>query len=536
MKRRLALLLAAALLMMSGCAALPEPDDLHELEDERENYQPIPQPESEAPEEEAPVYPEAFALPYHPNQTLDPVSCGEGVQETVASLLYEPLFTLDGTFQPQAVLCESLEWDEAGLICTLTLREGVTFSDGSSLTARDVAETLQRARESERYAYRLRGVAAVAANRAGQVVITLTAPNRGLASLLDVPVVKWSTAGDPVPSGTGPYRLVSESGGAFLQAREDWWRQKRVPVETVKLVPAKDQETAAYLFSARRVELLPVDPAGDASLTQGKAQSASRPTAVMQFIGFNAAEGRLFADAGLRSIFSRGIDRKTLVHAKLVDLALEAQFPVSPLSPLYPKDLERPYDKDAVTESLRQAGQDTGTLRELTLLVCEGNAFRSASARFIAGELSLLDWDIHVAELPWEEYLAALEAGEFDLYFGEVRLTADWDLTDLAGTEGALNYGGCASEAMDQLLLDFAGAPDRAASARRLLTALQASAPIAPVCFKNYAVLTHPGVVEGLDPAPGNIFHGMENWTIHLKEPGPEPETAPEDETSEAAS
>ena len=73
MKRRLALLLAAALLMMSGCAALPEPDDLHELEDERENYQPIPQPESEAPEE-APVYPEAFALPYHPNQTLDPVS------------------------------------------------------------------------------------------------------------------------------------------------------------------------------------------------------------------------------------------------------------------------------------------------------------------------------------------------------------------------------------------------------------------------------------------------------------------------------
>ena len=44
MKRRLALLLAAALLLLSGCAALPEPDDLHELEDERENYQPIPQP------------------------------------------------------------------------------------------------------------------------------------------------------------------------------------------------------------------------------------------------------------------------------------------------------------------------------------------------------------------------------------------------------------------------------------------------------------------------------------------------------------
>lgn len=536
MKRRLAMLLAAVLLL-GGCASLPEPEELQELEAEREIRQPILPEKSEAPEAAEPEYPAAFSLPWQPNQTLDPILCGEGFQETAASLLYEPLFTLNGSFQPEGVLCESLEWDEAGLVCTLTLREGVTFSDGSPLTARDVEETLQRARESERYAYRLRNVTGVAANRAGKVVITLAAPNRGLAALLNIPIVKRTTAGEPVPEGTGPYRLVSEGGSAFLQAREDWWQQKRVPVETIPLVPAKDQETALYLFTSRRVELLPVDPTADPSLTSGKAQSTGQPTSVMQFIGFNAAEGRLFADPKLRTIFSQGIDRETLAHAKLVDLALAAQFPVSPLSPLYPRELEKTYSEESVQQELESAGQNTGETRALTLLVCSGNAFRSASARFIAENLSLLDWEIQVTELPWEAYLAALEAGEFDLYFGEVRLTADWDLTDLVGTEGALNYGGYANEATDQLLLEFAGAEDRASSTRRLLSDLQANAPIAPVCFKNYAVLTHSGVVEGLSPAPGNIFRGMENWTIHLKESPPEePEAeSPEEESSEAA-
>ena len=177
-------------------------------------------------------------------------------------------------------------------------------------------------------------------------------------------------------------------------------------------VDAKDRDTALYLFSARRVELLPVDPTEDPSLVTGKAQSTSQPTSVLQFIGFNTAEGRLFSSAALRAAFSRGIDRETLVHAQLVQLALAAQFPVSPLSPLYPDSLETAYSEEAVLEALKEAGQDTGEERELTLLVSAGDAFRAASARFIADHLSLLDWKIRVTALPWEEYLAALEAGD----------------------------------------------------------------------------------------------------------------------------
>ena len=47
---------------------------------------------------------------------------------------------------------------------------------------------------------------------------------------------------------------------------------------------------------------------------------------------------------------------------------------------------------------------------------------------------------------------AALAAGKFDLYYGEVKLTADWDLRSLLATGGALNYGGYSDAALDSLL------------------------------------------------------------------------------------
>lgn len=511
--RRLALLLAA-LLLLSGCAALAEPE---EPEEDWSSYQQLlPEEPEEKPEETAPEYPAAFSLPYHRDQTLDPVSCSEGVQETAAALLYEPLFRLDRQFQPEPVLCESWEWDETGLVCTLTLREGVTFSDGSALTARDVAETLLRAMESERYAYRLRNMADVTVNRAGQVIITLTAPNQGLPALLDIPIIKRTTADNLVPVGTGPYLLTRGDDGVCLQAREDWWQGKSLPLSTIPLVHAKDRDTARYLFSTRQVELLTVDPTDDPSLSTGQVSAVGQPTAVLQFIGFNTAEDRLFADASLRSLLSAGIDRKTLVHVQMPRLALAARFPISPLSPLYPADMEKAYSEEETLAVLRAAGQDTGEVRELTLLVSGNDGFRVSTARFIAEGLSLLDWRITVVELPWEDYLTALEEGEFDLYFGEVRLTADWDLSDLIGTEGALNYGGYASETTDILLQNFLAAENRTEAARRLCRFLQDTAPIAPICFKNNSILTHPDVVEGMTPAPSGVFYGLENWTVHI--------------------
>ena len=522
--RRLAVFLLAVLLL-SGCAAQPEPEP---EEDWNLYQQEQPQEPAEQPEQPETVYPAAFSLAYHRGQTLDPVTCAGGIQEDVAALLYEPLFRLDGAFQPEPVLCESWEWDASGTVCTLTVRAEAHFSDGSPLTAEDVAETLRRAMASERYGYRLRRVASVSASRAGQVVVVLTEPDRGLTALLDIPIVKRGTQDELVPTGSGPYRFASWEGEARLEADPDWWQGGALPAAVLPLVHAKDQDSARYLFSTRRVELLRVDPTEDLTAVAGQYVAAYQPTTLLQFIGFNTRQG-LFADAAARRAFSQAIPRETLAGAQMAGLAQAAQFPFSPLSPLYPADLERPYDREASAAALAALlpaagegaeGSEEAGGRTLSLLVNEEDAFRLTSARFIAGSLSVGGWTVEVRTLPWEAYLLALEAGDFDLYFGEVRLTANWDLTDLAGTGGALNYGGWTDPETDALLAAFAAGEDRTAGARALAARLMAEAPLAPVCFRSYTVLTHLGVVQGLSPSPSSPFGDLEDWTIRLRGAG----------------
>ena len=100
----------------------------------------------------------------------------------------------------------------------------------------------------------------------------------------------------------------------------------------------------------------------------------------------------------------------------------------------------------------------------------------------------------------------------------EVKLSADWDLSSLLGTGGALNYGGWADERTDQLLTSFAASTDRAAAASTLCSYLKAQAPILPVCFKSTSVLMQNNVLEGLTPTMAEPFYNLFSCTIHLRE------------------
>ena len=141
MKKHLVLLVCALLCagLLSGCWQV-EP-----LDEDTELLQP-----SDAPEEDAEqsLLPEQLALPYAPDRSLDPVTCPDGMQQVVASLLCEGMFRLGPDFEPQSWLCASYTVNEDFTSYTFLLREGVTFSDGSPLTAADVRATLDRARTS----------------------------------------------------------------------------------------------------------------------------------------------------------------------------------------------------------------------------------------------------------------------------------------------------------------------------------------------------------------------------------------------------
>lgn len=503
MKKRLLALCAVLLLLvpLTGCWQETETGD-----------EGLPQP-SEEPAESRVILPERFALPYMPDRPLDPVTCPDGMQQTVASLVYEGLFRLGPDLEPEPWLCESYTCEPDSRAYAFVLRSGVVFSDGSPLTAADVKASLDRARKSERYGSRLSAVRSVAV-RDGAVVVALSAANIALPALLDVPIVKAGTEKNGVPTGTGPYFFSQEDTGAYLVANQSWWQGEGQPVDRISLIEAADQDAMLYRFTSHDVQLITADLTGTSPISAtGSVSFQDAGTTILQYVGCNTAREAL-QDPAFRRALSLGVNRAHIVSAFLSGHGSAAQFPISPRSPLYPEELETRYSYDAFTTALAACGSDQ---QPLTLLVNQENSFKVSVAQYLAESFTAGGLPVTVRSLPWADYQAALAAGEFDLFYGEVRLTADWDLSALLATGGSLNYCGWADQRTDQLIAAFAAATDRAAAAGALCAHLRDQAPILPVCFKSTSVLTQADVLEGLSPTMAEPFYDLSACTIHLR-------------------
>ena len=76
--------------------------------------------------------------------TVDPAKINDYTEYMAGVNLYEALTTLDGSGAIQPLLAESWTASDDGLTWTFTLKEGVTFQDGSPLEAKDVVWSVNR--------------------------------------------------------------------------------------------------------------------------------------------------------------------------------------------------------------------------------------------------------------------------------------------------------------------------------------------------------------------------------------------------------
>jgi peptide/nickel transport system substrate-binding protein len=504
----LLLALATTLTLLTGCS-----DDPATRGDDLGNLTNIFQTEKKDPALTS------FSLAYQKTLSLDPITCSDGVPQTVGALLYEGLFELDPSFAPQPVLCDSYTYDPVTFTYTLNLRSGVQFSDGAALSASDVAATLKRAAASVRYAARLADMDSVSASGDQVVTLRLKSDNAMFAARLDIPIVKAGTETELVPVGTGPYRLDSDASA--LVPNTSWWRGGRLPINKIGLYSCSDEEAVAYAFHTHDIQLLTSDLTGTNSVgLSGNGNFTDAATTVLEYVGFNLSSS-LFADVNLRSALNCGVDRAGAVNAYLLSHGTAAQFPLSPASAYYPKDLETAYSTGTFESAMNAAGYCSGNARSATLLVNSENSFKVAIAQKIATDLSSHDLKISVESVDWETYQNRLKSGSFDLYLGEIRLTADWDLTPLLSTAGVLNYGHYSDENMNLLLLNLKAAKDETARAQAFsafCTYFAQQSPLLPICFKTTSVLLQSGAVtQAITPTAANPFYGLSDWQLHLK-------------------
>ncbi len=501
MKGRLLACLMAATLILAACSQAPAPTP---------DATPEPTP--------TPV-PVEFALPYYASASLHPILGESRTNLTLASLLYDGLFALDGQFRPQPRLCQSYTVSEDGLTWTFRLKPGIRFSDGTPLAAGHAAASLNLARTSPLYASRLAGVRSVRAVKDG-IEVALTSPDGALPSLLDVPIVLEREGTWPL--GTGRYALAGEGESLCLERQPA--ADPALP-ETIPLATVQGADNLVYAFGTKVISLVTTDLTGTDSLGySGGYEVWDCPTTAMVYLGFRTDTGPC-QDPVLRRAISMALDRESVVDALYSRHARAAALPVSPVSECYDPALaaQLAYAPKEATDLLEEAGYTLSDGRltrgrsqvKLTLAVNTDNTVRLATAEFLAGELGKLGLAVTVEKLSWEDYTKALQAGTFDLYLAEAILPASFDLATLLGPGGALNYGRWHSAETQTLMIAFQAARGEArkTAASALYTHLLQEAPIAPLCFKEQSVLTQWGQVSGLTPTRADPFYGN-GWSV----------------------
>lgn len=141
--------------------------------------------------------------------SFDPVAAKSHAELTVAGLVFDTLYRFgpDGVAIPHLAAALPV-FDEKHTTARIEIVKGVTFHDGSPVTARDVAASIERARLAQRYALAI--VTGVRAE-ADAVELSLAAPPADLPMLLALPQLSITKAGKPPgakPIGSGPFAVA----------------------------------------------------------------------------------------------------------------------------------------------------------------------------------------------------------------------------------------------------------------------------------------------------------------------------------------
>jgi peptide/nickel transport system substrate-binding protein len=498
MKRILALLLCAVLLcgIFSGCqedesAHIPTGDAL----DDGSGSNMLP---TEPPKEQK------LTMVYSPSASLNPFHTQDLNNRTLLPLLYQGLFSVGRDYAPTPILCQRYTVSPDMKTYTFYLA-AARFSDGTTVTAADVAASYEAARQSAYYGGRLQHILTVTAVGAA-VVMELDTPFQNLPLLLDIPIVKASEVDSAEPLGTGPYVMDGSLTGRRLRRQAAWWCKDTADLVVtsayIPLVKAESPSQVRDEFEFRDVGLVCADPGSDHYADyRCDYEIWDCENGYFLYMGVNA-KSKLFEDDTVRRALTHAIDRDTIVEEFYRGFARSATLPASPTSPYYDATLAGRYGYDSLkfTTALTDANLQGAPV---TMVINSDDSLRVRLGRRIAKMLRECGLEVTLLELTTAKFTEHLIWGEYDLYLGQTKMSPNMDLTPYFKQYGSLNYGGMTDTTIHAMARE---ALANSGNYYNLHEMVMEDAQLIPILFRSYAVYATRGLVTDLSPARDNLF------------------------------
>jgi len=336
----------------------------------------------------------------HEPDTIDPQQMSVVVEIGIAQLVFEGLMSLNEKLEPVPAAAEKMDVSSDGLKYTLTLRDGLKYSDGTPLTAKDFdyawhrlfdprvpnrqysfaaydiagAEELDTASADDNAKVEeLMGKLGVKATDDKHIEFTLKNKAAYFPYILTLwtgyPVRKdlveaggetWTTdATGKYYIGNGPFIMKENTESGIKMVANPNYRLGKPKLNEIRFVYINDTAVAFESYKKGELDVLYVAAEdyqtikGDATLNAQFKQVAG---SCNFYLGFNMQKAP-FDNVKVRQAFAQALDRKDYVDNVLSGLGTVALSFVPPDRPGYAEDIQLwPFDAAAAEQTLADAG------------------------------------------------------------------------------------------------------------------------------------------------------------------------------------
>ncbi len=483
-----------------------------------------------------PVESVTWNLPYGEPSSLDPAQSALESNSTVVANMCESLFTqtTDGTTQPGLAVSIDQPND---LTYVISLRDGVTFWDGSPMTAEDVAYSINRILDPETassWAMWAIGGATVEATGDLEVTVTLDTPYAMLQDFFATPafavVQKAFTENAGADFGTanggvmctGPYMFDSWTSGTdiVLTKNPAWWNTEQ-PVLVDSATFTFTAATSAQLAALRSGSIdgqFSAPVAGYSSLSeQGNLLfNVGYGTTFLSIANRDGALGDVNVRAALKSV----VDYEGIVAGVFLGTAEPIRATVPPAAWGYSEEIfQAAWDalppaeqnRDAIADLLAQSGYDGS---EIVLAYPSDSEAQTKIATVIANGAQGSGLNVTLKPLQSAEYAAAFYSEEgragIDtmLVIGYLDFPEPAEYLQYSMTDSYYNTSGYSNPEFDAVMyqalaeLDDDARAELLTQAQAILVADVASVPL----VSEYVNVYYSSDLAGLVPSPSYLY------------------------------
>ena len=375
-----------------------------------------------------------FCLRSEP-KTVNPVLVADESSETVRYLTGGVLMRLNRlTQQLEPELATSWKISDNGKTITFRLRQNVRFSDGSSFSAVDVAETIQRLMDPGLHtptgdSFRsAEGKVITQVTGKNQIAVTFPAPVVGLDKLFDQVAIMSATSPEKEMAVLGPYYVAENKAGSYLLLKRNpnYWKHDaaggQLPyIDSIRLDVQQNRDIEMLRLVRGEIDFINSLDAEYYDKLVAQAPSTAYDAGVSldsEQMWFNqnptaplpAYKKVWFTSTNFRRAISESINREDLARVVFRGHARPAVSWVSPANQFWfnTKLQPHPFDQKSALQALAQDGfrMQNGALHdrdghavEFSVITNAGNKYRERMATMIQQDLAGIGIRLNVVTL-----------------------------------------------------------------------------------------------------------------------------------------